>query len=517
MNRNQFYFEQPVTESELNGAFDSVEQAIWNIMRDQNLIGIAQGMNGVQASPTPNQTVLVSGPGFAYDPNGARIFTASPNEMVDLSKDSNGVVTTVSGAGNEKYISLFIHFTRALSDPRVDGNSNTIYFVENESHEYIIVQGAEAAVGTASRPALDSTSLLLFDVHRIFGQTQFLNADIDITRRQDTFVFNQTPLAIRTGTVPLAIQAMLQKLNDHINGVAGAHPATGITEAAYSNGPVSIPGSNVQAGLQALVDQLTSPAHSGTRFSLSAGTPASQLAAIQSNIDTRMTNGSDSIAQVASITALKAIGSGSRFANQVANVLDYGMYHWDPALIATSDNIFCIRPTDIVSDASPGRWCSPLRSAIQAALGIAQLDATGRVAAANTRNGLIGTFGPNNVGTGAITNTTSTISGQAVTGCAVGDLIIVLGTIDFSITSGSTGGSISSSQMGIQDPASADHFVGRSMLLGSSSLGVLTDYSDIFVYTVAAPGTHTFRFKATVGSSSTCTHNVTHFAFLIRP
>jgi hypothetical protein len=301
MDRRDFYFKQPVTEAELDGAFDAVEQAIWRIMTDQALVGIAQGMALAAATPTPNLTVTVSGAGYAYDPAGERIMTASPTESVDCSKDSNNVSTAVVGAGNEKWISVFAYFTRALSDPRVDGNSNTIYFVENESHAYLIVQGAEAAVGTATRPALapaaEPNALLLGDVHRIFGQASFQNSDLDIARRQDTFAMPQTPLAIRTGTVPLAIAAMLTNLNNHITGVAGPHADTSITAAiktginsifSLATGTVSSQLIAIKTWLDALADtNVAALAKAGTngKFSLSLGTIGSQLVAIKTWID----------------------------------------------------------------------------------------------------------------------------------------------------------------------------------------------------------------------------------------
>lgn len=477
MDRRDFYFKQPVTESELNGAFDAVEQAIWNIMTDQDLIGIAQAMQGAPTSPVATLNVTVSGPGFAYDGSGRRLTVSGSLDTVDCSKDFNNVTTAVAGAGNEKWLAVFIHFTRALSDPRIDGNSNSIFFVENESHEYIVVQSAEAPVGTAVRPALDPTSLLLFDVHRIFGQTQYMAGDIDVTRRQDTFVFNQSPLSIRAGTVPTAIQAMLTELNAHINTVGIAHPANAIATTAHGSGPITVPATDVQSSLNAIVDYL----------------------------DT----GVSIVQQVASIAALKAIGSASCFANEIMVVLDQGIFTWDPALIATSDNNYCIRPTDIANDSLAGRWVSGLRT-----LSNLTLDANARVAATNVKNGLIATFKKTAFLSQPTTgNPTIDIdTGGGTISASVGDLIVAMVA---SYCSPSSTGNVTPS-VGYKDGAGADTFPGiTSVVAGQSATIPTMCFTDFFSYTVVNGGTQKLRGNYTTNVGANI--NVEAFVLQFRP
>ena len=260
MDRRDFYFKQAVTELELNGAFDAVEQAIWNFIVDMGLYGIASGMQGAQVSLTPSLAVTVSGPGYAFDQAGERIFVPAL-QTVDVSQDSSLVPTHVISAGNEKWISVFIKFARALSDPRVDGNSVTIDFQSNESFAFVVVQGAEATIAippaVTARPTKDPTMLLLFDVHLIYGQSSVMNADIDTTRRDDTFVLAQTPIALRAGNMQSAIAAMLTALNEHVLGSLAEHADTVITSVART----------------------------GTYFGLAAGTVGSQLLALQAALN----------------------------------------------------------------------------------------------------------------------------------------------------------------------------------------------------------------------------------------
>lgn len=254
-----WWFRQSVTEENMNDAFGAVQTADHNLMTDQQLVGVAFGGTVAQTAPTANLSVAVAET-YAYDQLGQRIFTAG--DSVDCSQDYNHVSTAVVGAGNEKWLSLFILFERNLSDPVIDGNGFTVYYVQAESYEYQVVQGAEAPAGTATRPALINPGLLLADVLLVYGQTQILTADIlqaptstldgKTGRMANTFSIVQSPFSVIAGNVPAAIAAMLTDLNEHVNGTSGEHPATAITAGAVS----------------------------GTPFSLSSGTVATQVAAL---------------------------------------------------------------------------------------------------------------------------------------------------------------------------------------------------------------------------------------------
>ena len=245
-----WWFKQSVTEEQMNNAFGAVQSSMFNLMTDQKLVGLAQGGTPGPTTPTANLSIVIGGPTYAYDQLGERIY--APTFSADCSKDLNNVSTAVSGAGNEKYLSVFVLFERTLSDPVIDGNGMTVYYVQAESYIYEVYQGAEAPVGTATHPALINPGLLVADVHLIFGQTQIMSGDISTSRAQATFNFVQSPFSILAGNVPDAIEAMLTDLNEHVNGTSGEHPDTAITAGAVS----------------------------GTPFSLSSGTVATQVAAL---------------------------------------------------------------------------------------------------------------------------------------------------------------------------------------------------------------------------------------------
>ncbi len=226
-----------------------------------------------------------------------------------------------------------------------------------------MVQGAEATISTAARPAPDPNGILICDVNRRNGQTQIFNASIDITRRQDTFVFTGSPLSIRAGYPKDAVQQMLDTLNTHVT--SGGHPASAI---AYGGGgawadTTTNPATDAESQFDKIISDLGSStagsakisgaASAGTRFSLSAGTVRAQLVALQAGIDAIRTNGADTIQSFADMTALRALVIGSIPALGVAAVRGFGIYQWS-ASVSTADNgVTVINPT---GNGGPGRW-----------------------------------------------------------------------------------------------------------------------------------------------------------------
>ncbi len=239
-------------------------------------------------------SIDVTAPARAYDRAGQRVAFAAA-QTVDCSVDLTGVPTTVTVAGHERWLGVFLRFTRLLSDPRTDGNSQQVYFRRDEHFEVVVRQGAEAAMGSASRVAMPEAELLLCDIRRTFAQTQILAADIDLSRRQ-SFVFAEADaVAVEAGTwttlSPTApnLQATLDgadaALSGHFSGASRRHAAAHI---AFSP-PTEIAGTTVQAALADLVSRLVSStgaagadfvknlALTGTPHALAAGSVRSQL------------------------------------------------------------------------------------------------------------------------------------------------------------------------------------------------------------------------------------------------
>ncbi len=181
-----FGYRQRVTEDELNNAFIELEQADRSIVGDLGFFGVYKGLVVTQHAGTPALTVDVTA-GGTYDKGGQRIAVGT-NQTVNMAVDSSSVSTAVATPGNAKVVSLFLVFQRVLSDPRIDGNGDTVYFQRAESYEFRVTQGVEATLGSEVATALTDDAILLADVKLVYGTTQILNAAINpymVNRRQD--------------------------------------------------------------------------------------------------------------------------------------------------------------------------------------------------------------------------------------------------------------------------------------------------------------------------------------------
>lgn len=228
-DRRDYYFRQKVTEAELDAGFDELEQADRAITSDLGLIGVAVGMVVAQ-QVSPDLTVQVSGPGVIYDQTGQRI-TIPSTQNVNCAVDEGALNTAVVTPGNSKILSIFAEFERALSDPRVDGNSATVYFVRAESFQFNVVAGVEA--GSPTAPALRGDQILIADITLVHSQSTIVNGDISTTRRQ--WMFKTTGIVVEKGSPEEALQALCTFLvtAGALNSIGAL---TGTSEILYSGG-----------------------------------------------------------------------------------------------------------------------------------------------------------------------------------------------------------------------------------------------------------------------------------------
>ncbi|TMQ13289.1 MAG: hypothetical protein E6J91_18690 [Deltaproteobacteria bacterium] len=276
-------------------------------------------------APVPNLTVDISGPGIALDQQGQRIFF-SALQNANVAQDDNAVSTEVSGDGKEKVVSIFVKFDRALSDPRIDGNSQSVFFRRDESFKFLVVQGAEAAAGAAVPPALRSDALLLADVVRSFGQAQIGGDAISTARRQDAFVLSGAPRSIRRGQTTEAISDLLGFYNAHVGGTADRHAAAAIDYAggntAWADGGQN-PATTVEAQIDKIVADLAAEggaakigaaATEGAPRALGGGSVKSQLDALLGFI-----NGHITVAAGAHVSSAIAYAAGGAWKDGTAN------------------------------------------------------------------------------------------------------------------------------------------------------------------------------------------------------
>ncbi|NVJ27823.1 hypothetical protein HUW62_42130 [Myxococcus sp. AM011] len=268
-NRLDFFFRQRVTEAELDLAFAQAEQADRNLASDLGVHGVISGAVPAPHAPVPNLSVDLTAPARAYDNLGQRIFIGT-GQTVDCAVDVSGIPTDVSTAGSERWVGIFLRFTRLLSEPRTDGNSQQVYFRRDESFELVVRQAPEGPVGQAPKPALQPDELLLCDVRRRPGQTQILAADLDTSRRQAFIFARGTSVAVESGTWDVlspsaqTVQATLDEVDaelaGHFSGAARRHEAGAVDYAPHG----FITSTTVQEAVDEVADKLSSAA---------AGTP----------------------------------------------------------------------------------------------------------------------------------------------------------------------------------------------------------------------------------------------------
>lgn len=297
-DRVDFFFRQRVTEAELDLACELLEQADRDLAADLGIYGIVTGAIPTQHSPVPALNVDLTSPTRAYDHLGQRIFIGT-DQTVDCTVDLVGIPTTVTSVGNERWLGVFLRFTRQLSDPRTDGNAQQVYFRRDESYEVVVRQAPEAAAGTASRVALQDDELLVCDLRLAHGQTQILNAHIDQSRRQ-AFIFAQgdavavdastwNVLAPAVSTAQATLDEVDAELHGHFTGAARRHPASAIDFVPHA----FLAAVTLQAALVELLDKMLATsagdpgskrvgadAVAGTPYALGPATVDSQLSSL---------------------------------------------------------------------------------------------------------------------------------------------------------------------------------------------------------------------------------------------
>ncbi len=211
MDLYDWYYKQVVSPGELSAAFEAVDHALRTMVKTLGISGLAVEGDVVQTTPTAGLSAAVKGPLLAYDDQGNRIYLPAARSPVDLSVDENGAATAIFTPGQERYLGIFVRFTRELMDPRTDGDGNQVMFARLEGAELVVAAGAPAPVGAASRAALRAGHVLLADVRLTTGQAQVLTAHILNDRTQYLFRAASGQLNIWGRTFPEIVQKILDR------------------------------------------------------------------------------------------------------------------------------------------------------------------------------------------------------------------------------------------------------------------------------------------------------------------
>jgi hypothetical protein len=260
MDVRDWYLGQLVTEGEMDGAFAAVEESIKRGWSDAGMSGVISGFTVSQHTPN-NLKVNVVG-GLAVTPLGERVYLPNASTItVDCEFDNNGDPTAVTTIGNSRVLSVIAFFDRALSDPRTDALSQTVYFQRNEYLSIEIIQGAEA--GSPSAPAVPAGGVRLANIQLTYGQTAITTGSIDtVTARQWMFDLGPAgPIMVNEGTVTDAMNAIMDGLNQHVSGAAYPHDAAAVAydgSGFWADGSTKVTSADVGGALDEVVSDLAS-------------------------------------------------------------------------------------------------------------------------------------------------------------------------------------------------------------------------------------------------------------------
>lgn len=177
MDRVTWYDGLKVDKAIVEETFDKVENATNATIVDSGVSGIVDGGSVTQHSPSANVSIDIQ-PFVARTQQGERVNVPGLVNLL-LGVDTDGVPTDVSLAGQEKYLGIFVKYIKNQTDPRIDKFNQSVFFRRSDFYEFKIVQGVQAAVGTATKPThAGATFVRICDVLRTFAQTQIFNADI---------------------------------------------------------------------------------------------------------------------------------------------------------------------------------------------------------------------------------------------------------------------------------------------------------------------------------------------------
>jgi len=333
MDKKDWYHGQTVLESDLDTAFDSVEDAERNLAIEADSAqatttdtpdltkfgGILEGL--VVSRHGTDEYVDITA-GIARDDSGRRIYLptsatvsltnigTTDEDDVSLATGDGATVVTSCADGNNIVLSLWIAYDEVLSNPKVDGTGATVYYDISEGFSFSLSVGTDwngAPAGAPDRASMANGKVLLADLVLLrTGSAMAVvaggvcNSDQDwddlggnyalnTGRRSDWLALDQgssfprfadTDTSIRVGKARDAIHDLTEHLQRQ-------------TDAAGSPAGAKIIGSQALTGAGA-----DSPVYSA--LTLTAGDLDAQLVELLDAINSKLSRGSDTLTPPAS-------------------------------------------------------------------------------------------------------------------------------------------------------------------------------------------------------------------------
>lgn len=228
MNKISWYYKQSVAYADMRYQGDSADASIKNAIKEsEQPFGVVSGYEvtpGTGLNLTVGTTTSV-----AYDRQGRRMTPTTTPLTQSIAATTAGGSTAVSTGGNERWVSVFAKYGRKYTDAATDGSSNAVRKTVTEcinslgdsSHpdgaydatvckeagvdKFYITVGAEAPIGTAVRPSLETEGVLVVDVHLVNGQGTIATGDLFFDRRQRLL-----PMSARLGMLDADLYSLTE-------------------------------------------------------------------------------------------------------------------------------------------------------------------------------------------------------------------------------------------------------------------------------------------------------------------
>lgn len=234
MKRFRYFYEQLVTEAEMNDAFEAVQDMELSRTKELNETGVTSGL--VVAPSSPISTSVIVSPGTGRIPSSGRRVANDISQPVTCDADEFGNPTYSDlGVGEGRWCSMYVRSILVDSDLRTDGHGFSIYYQETESLEFFLHRGTVGLIAnkdSLGRPGSVSTAILLADIWFEDGSTDIAVGDLEVDRREDYFRQTINGLSVVAGNPR---DGLLEVVNG-IGNLSEANLPTGANDGAHRVG-----------------------------------------------------------------------------------------------------------------------------------------------------------------------------------------------------------------------------------------------------------------------------------------
>lgn len=238
MKKHTWYYDQVVTETDMNEGATWTEQAEKNLAKDISEYGAFSGLN---VSPTgPASTSVIVAAGVARDQDSGSRMYLDIAQTVACDQDEFGNPTyTDLLPGEGRWCSLFVRGKVVNSDLRTDGHGMPIWFTQTESVEFFLHLGLKGPIADRAilaRAGVLTTAVMLADIWFEAGATAIDAADIDLTRREDYYRAVVSGVSVVAGSPKAGLQQLGAIVSTIPVNLADPDLPTGANDGAHQIG-----------------------------------------------------------------------------------------------------------------------------------------------------------------------------------------------------------------------------------------------------------------------------------------